>query len=342
MRHEISLMPDRELPTVHDNLSSSSHRLLYSALKDYLPPDRMSRYGHMVDTTRFLPAGHHQVYFRPPTRDSELTEDGTDRRHAPDDSWKYRVWAGGQIQFVQPLIPLNNQKAAMLERIVGTSIAGDLTKLDSKVYVQIEKMISRKHILESGPDADSPLIIERRDLCFLRQIPPSLASPEAQRKVPPPAKAYYSHTLTPTPTLLFRFSALTYNAHAIHINPEFTKQEYGIPKLLVHGPLSLVLMLEVLRDALSRYEREYGTSPYIIREISYKNWAPLFVNEPMTICSKKVRDIPVPDSAPSPSPRGPWQEWQVWIQKGEGDGASLAVKGTVTVEPRTLEAQGII
>jgi 3-methylfumaryl-CoA hydratase len=43
--------------------------------------------------------------------------------------------------------------------------------------------------------------------------------------------------------LLFRFSALTYNAHRIHYDRDFTAAE-GHPGLLVHGPLQALLMAE--------------------------------------------------------------------------------------------------
>ena len=45
------------------------------------------------------------------------------------------------------------------------------------------------------------------------------------------------------PTLLFRFSALTYNAHRIHYDRDFAATE-GYPGLLVHGSLQALLMAE--------------------------------------------------------------------------------------------------
>ncbi|GIH14165.1 FAS1-like dehydratase domain-containing protein [Rugosimonospora africana] len=48
------------------------------------------------------------------------------------------------------------------------------------------------------------------------------------------------------PAVLFRFSALTYNAHRIHYDREFAVRE-GYPDLVVHGPLQALLMAEALR-----------------------------------------------------------------------------------------------
>ena len=48
------------------------------------------------------------------------------------------------------------------------------------------------------------------------------------------------------PVLLFRFSALTYNAHRIHYDRDYARAE-GYPGLLVHGPLQALLMAELAR-----------------------------------------------------------------------------------------------
>ena len=51
------------------------------------------------------------------------------------------------------------------------------------------------------------------------------------------------------PVLLFRFSALTYNAHRIHYDRDYARGE-GYPGLLVHGPLQALLMAEQARPEL--------------------------------------------------------------------------------------------
>jgi 3-methylfumaryl-CoA hydratase len=51
------------------------------------------------------------------------------------------------------------------------------------------------------------------------------------------------------PVLLFRFSALTYNAHRIHYDRDYARAE-GYPGLLVHGPLQALLMAELARPGL--------------------------------------------------------------------------------------------
>ena len=53
--------------------------------------------------------------------------------------------------------------------------------------------------------------------------------------------------VTVDPVLLFRFSALTYNAHRIHYDREYARAE-GYPGLVVHGPLQALLMAELARS----------------------------------------------------------------------------------------------
>jgi 3-methylfumaryl-CoA hydratase len=52
--------------------------------------------------------------------------------------------------------------------------------------------------------------------------------------------------LTADEALLFRFSALTYNAHRIHYDHNWVRQE-GYPDLVVHGPLQALMMGELVR-----------------------------------------------------------------------------------------------
>ena len=46
--------------------------------------------------------------------------------------------------------------------------------------------------------------------------------------------------------MLFRFSALTYNAHRIHYDHNWVREE-GYGDLVVHGPLQALMMGELVR-----------------------------------------------------------------------------------------------
>lgn len=111
----------------------------------------------------------------------------------------------------------------------------------------------------------------------------------------------YSSTAIPSPKHLFFFSALTFNAHSIHIDPLYTRSVERHRGLLVHGPLTLALMLRELRGTAAR--------------ITYRNFAPLYVGEPLRVCVREAEEEGRP--------------WDVWV---EGPDGGMAVKGTAVME----------
>jgi hydroxyacyl-ACP dehydratase HTD2-like protein with hotdog domain len=106
---------------------------------------------------------------------------------------------------------------------------------------------------------------------------------------------------------LFRFSALTFNAHAIHLDPQYCREVEGYRNLLVHGPLTLILMLSVLRSRLKHGEK--------IKTFDYKNLAPLYAGEELKVC---VRNDRVKGN-----------KYDVWI---EAQGGGYAVRGSAIVK----------
>ena len=96
---------------------------------------------------------------------------------------------------------------------------------------------------------------------------------------------------------------MTFNAHRIHLDKDYTQTQEGYRNLLVHGPLTLTLLLSVLQSHLKGLSLQ-------THSIEYKNLAPLFVQEEFTVCGKPKHD----NSA-----------WDVWIESPNG---GLAVRGT--------------
>jgi 3-methylfumaryl-CoA hydratase len=70
---------------------------------------------------------------------------------------------------------------------------------------------------------------------------------EGEGAVVPPAAGEWA--IDVSPTLLFRFSALTYNAHRIHYDRDYVRDVEGYPGLLTHGPLQALAMAEAARAA---------------------------------------------------------------------------------------------
>lgn len=80
-----------------------------------------------------------------------------------------------------------------------------------------------------------------------------------------PAPRWQRH-LNADAVMLFRYSALTFNAHRIHFDRDYCRDVEGYPGLLVHGPLQATLLVEHAIDAR-------GTRP---RYFTFRAVRPLF------------------------------------------------------------------
>ena len=77
--------------------------------------------------------------------------------------------------------------------------------------------------------------------------------------------------------MLFRFSALTANAHRIHYDQPYATATEGYPGLVVHGPLLVLAMLELVRrEAPAR----------TVRTLSYRLRKPVFCGEQLLTCGE--------------------------------------------------------
>ncbi|MCJ1434062.1 hypothetical protein MMC27_003428 [Xylographa pallens] len=223
------------------------------------------------------------------------------------------------------------QRAFCLERISDVAIKG--TTGDERIYVTIERRVSqtstektakKRSLMNAGEAMVRQCliedvycsIIEHRNIVFMRERNRDVAA-DAQKRpgkiLKPPQDPTFSCVLTPTAALLFRFSALTFNAHRIHLDKQYCQETEGHRNLLVHGPLSLILMVELLR----RHLADLGTTVIAgrtcvrsrrITEIEYRNLAPLYAEESMKVCGKDKGE----------------GEWDLWI---EGPDGGYAVKG---------------
>ena len=331
----------RKLPLLYDAPTETPSYLLDATLSDFLPPSPLSPFPKPPqrkehDQVAPLRPGHHLVYFPPGYALSSLLPDGTDPEQSPGGPYVRRMWAGGRIQFFplrKPKIHLNGNKSTCLERISDAVTKG--REGDEKIFVTIERRFTgtdsnpnrpsrtmdesirgdalREVLLEDGECS----LIEERDIVFMKEKVPqsTITSTGVQSKhVKPAHEPSHSVTLTPSPSLLFRFSALTFNAHRIHLDKLYCRETEGHRNLLVHGPLSLVLMLEVLDRYLAqchgtRSSGYFAQSKRAITEVQYRNLAPLYAEEPMTVC---LRDRNQDD-------------FDVWVENQDG---GLCVRGT--------------
>lgn len=79
--------------------------------------------------------------------------------------------------------------------------------------------------------------MERQTLVYR----PDEGKPVAKAPEPAPVGSATSMVM-PTSTLLFRYSALTFNGHRIHYDHDYSRDVEGYPGLVVHGPLQATLL----------------------------------------------------------------------------------------------------
>jgi 3-methylfumaryl-CoA hydratase len=87
--------------------------------------------------------------------------------------------------------------------------------------------------------------------------------------------------IAPTPLLLFRYSAVTFNSHRIHYDYPYVTQVEGYPGLVVHGPLTATLLMDLLRRERPRV---------VPRTFEFRARRPLYDIATFEICGKSVGD----------------------------------------------------
>lgn len=202
--------------TVADTVTAAPVRMLRATLD--MPPD--------IDTAE-LPPLWHWLYFLPSARQSELGPDGHPRRGGflPPVSLPRRMWAGGQLEFFSPLrIGDEVRRVSTIDDVQSkTGRTGELC------FVRVRHEVSSPRGLA---------LREFHDIVYRPEPVPGAAEP-AYEAAPPSVLA---RRVVPDDTLLFRYSALTFNGHRIHYDRRYVTQVEGYPGLVVHGPLLATLL----------------------------------------------------------------------------------------------------
>ncbi|NMG42514.1 acyl-CoA dehydrogenase [Aromatoleum toluvorans] len=209
-----------------------------------------------------LPPLWHWVYFTPSARAREIGPDGHPRRGGflPPVELPNRMWAGGRLQFLQPL-RLGKQvervsRILRCERKRGRS--GDL------VFVTVEHTLSGE---------DGVALIEEHDIVYRQPAPKG--GPLAGENVD--AQAEFRQRIHPDPVLLFRYSALTFNGHRIHYDHPYATGVEGYPGLVFHGPLTATLLLDAFRAAHPDKR---------VTRFAFRAVGPLFDNTDFDVCGR--------------------------------------------------------
>ncbi len=211
-----------------------------------------------------LPPLWHWLYFTPLTRHSEIGEDGHAKRGGflPPVPLPRRMWAGGRLDFLQPL--------RVGERVTRVSTIKDVTvkegRSGSLVFVCVRHEFS---------NAQGLALSEEHDIVYRDAPAPGAPQPAP---TPAPRDEQFSREIVPDPVLLFRYSALTFNGHRIHYDRSYVTGVEGYPGLIVHGPLIATLLTDLLRRNLPDAK---------VQRFSFKAVRPTFDIHPFTVCGKR-------------------------------------------------------
>lgn len=234
-----------------------------------------------------LPPAYHWLYFLEAPAMDTLGRDG----HAalgdflPPVALPRRMWAGTRIRFHRDI----RIGESLEKRSVVQSVARKSGRSGELCFVTV------KHELLGNDDIR---LEEEHDIVYREEATSSSAiiPPEA------PGEHDMSRTIDPTPTLLFRYSALTFNGHRIHYDVDYCRDVEHYPGLVVHAPLTATLML----DLACRYREQTGVS-VSFTEFHQKSVSPLYHLAPYTVNLKDQGET-----------------WEIWAANPEGRLAATA------------------
>lgn len=234
---------------------------------DQLDPARASAFLVALGTTEPLNPGDplppffHQLYFWDAQPPSSLGRDGHPKVGGliPDMGLPRRMWAGGRLSFTSPLL----LGRAAEKRSFVEATAHKTGRTGPLAFVTL-----RHEIWQSGKLA----VTEHQDLVYREDPYPNAPAPIS---VQAPGDEEHREVWEFNSTLLFRYSALTFNGHRIHYDLDYCREVEGYDGLVVHGPLlAQLLMLKATR--------ELGP----LSEFTFRAKSPVLHTEAATLCRK--------------------------------------------------------
>ncbi len=262
--------------TVHDGLSPEQARRAAATFDDAVTD---------VAAGSPLPPLWQWFYFLPNALQSALDVDGHPQRGGflPPIPFPRRMFAGSRMTFHRDLVlgAPATREGEIRNVVLKSGRSGSLA------FVTVGY-----RFLQHG----EVCIEEEQDIVY--REPGGQVSAPAVAPVPAAADGQWMRTITPDARLLFRFSALTFNAHRIHYDRPYAHDDEGYPGLVVHGPLTAMLLADLVRRH----------TPRRITSFSFRGLAPLFDLAPFHLTavrtdSSVVLEALAPDLSPALSAR---------------------------------------
>ena len=222
------------------------------------------------------PQALHWCLCVPDAQTSQLGVDGHPRRDDSPDSFlppvelPRRMWASSAVDFHAPLTV--GEDVTRTSRVA--SIKAKQGGSGSLVFVDV---VHETH------GANGLAISETQSIVYREPAP--AGSPPAPAPLgdgtfdPSPWSAH--RVITPREPLLFRFSALTFNSHRIHYDLPYATAEEGYRGLVVHGPLTATLLLDLAA-------REFGDNA--LKRFAFRGNSPGMCGEELHLVLRKTDD----------------------------------------------------
>ncbi len=222
--------------------------------EDFVSPHLVERLaatlGDALASTDVLPPLWHWLLFQEWVSPAQLGMDGHPKRGGflpPLPELTRRVWGGGRVEF--------GARLRLGERIVRTSVIQRIDEKSGKSGRLV--VVTVRHELVGGSGL---CVREEQDLVYRETdsrdttvvgAAAKMGTAAATVTCPTAPPGAFSRQVLPDPVLLFRFSALTGNAHRIHYDLPYARQQEGYPGLVVHGPLQAILLIGHLQQELA-------------------------------------------------------------------------------------------
>jgi len=214
-----------------------------------------------------LPPLWHWFYFLATAAQSRLGTDGHPERGGfmPPIDLPRRMFAGSKMEIHQPLrLGQPAERHAEIRDV----------KLKSGRSGQLAFVTVDYRFIQTGK-----LCIEESQDIVYREPGAPIMAPEQIEPTDPGPKIWH-RTVTPDPRLLFRFSALTFNAHRIHYDRAYALEQEGYPGLIVHGPLNAMLLADLV----------HRNQPRAVNQFKFRGIAPLFDLAPFRLLGQNTED----------------------------------------------------
>ncbi|PWN51656.1 hypothetical protein IE53DRAFT_328113 [Violaceomyces palustris] len=228
-----------------------------------------------------MPKGSELILFNPLLTESRLSQDGTESDFRPPGGFDQRMWASGSFHFNtgNPLLVAQEvESRTFLESAVEKKgkRTGDMVLVTRRIEISNPQGLvcteRRCHVYRKKKDVGTP--------------PPQTDTkgpPAAPKKPSPtdPPQPDVTRTFLATRSTLFRYSAVTFNSHRIHLDPEYCRLQEGHKDCLVHGPLTATLLLNLASTARPNYA---------VQSFEYRALNPLLVDRPFSLNLKWSSD----------------------------------------------------